>query len=128
MKRVQVAVFDDMEFAATGTLIEARHTIQLGWNGEWVELDLKGSNYTSLRDVLAPYLKAGHKTGAITSAAADAPGGAARRAYFKGLREWAAEQGRSYEHTTPSGSFKYPKPMIAEYDAYLLSQADDSSA
>lgn len=126
MKRVQLAIFDDIEFAAGGKLLEASKTVQLGWEGEWVELDLTHSNYASLRDVLAPYLKAGHKEGAIGSPRDEPAGSPRRRAYYKGLREWAKRAGRQQEYMRPeSGTYTYPKPLCDDYDAYLLSQAGE---
>ena len=61
MKEMQVIVSDDIIFADTGKRVTADETVILSLDGKRVELDLCESNAKELRELLDPWLNAGHK-------------------------------------------------------------------
>jgi hypothetical protein len=87
-QKVQTLVVDDIDGSA------AEGTVRFGLDGTEYEIDLNATNARALRDALAPYVKAGRRTGGT----ARRPARGGRRASANGVnttevREWAKAQG-----------------------------------
>lgn len=122
MKRVQVSVYDDVDYAEDRKLTPATKTVRIGLGGEWRELDLGEENAEQFAEDIGRYWEAAQPEGAPME-----PEGkrnsSERRSYFAGLREWAKEQGRNSEvRRLPSGGFKYATALRRDYAAHLLAQ------
>jgi hypothetical protein len=122
VKAVQVALFDDIEFAAGKQRVPANHTTTLSFEGKTVELDLNDLNYHALKEFVTPYIKAGHPVGDPIASPKDHPGGA--WAFYKGMREWADSQGRSDEYRArgeAGDGYSYDNKLRSDYRAHLAS-------
>lgn len=87
--RTTTILFDDLDGTTEGV-----RTVTFGLDRRTVELDLSEANYQKVRDVLAPYLDAGRKTGSSGSAGRRSGNTAAgARADTQAVREWAEANG-----------------------------------
>ena len=59
----QVKVWDDLAYSRDKSKEEASHTVTVGLNGTWRELDLTRDNEKSVRAVLEELLNAGRERG-----------------------------------------------------------------
>jgi hypothetical protein len=87
-QKVQTLFVDDIDGSP------AEGTVRFGLDGTDYEIDLNVKNAQTLRDALAPYVKAGRRAGG----AARRPSRGGRRASANGVnttevREWAKAQG-----------------------------------
>jgi hypothetical protein len=64
MKEVQIVVSDDLTFAESGKRVEADETVVISIDGKKRELDLTEEHAAELRELLDPWMTAGHKPGA----------------------------------------------------------------
>ncbi|MFI2909471.1 Lsr2 family protein [Streptomyces sp. PDY-4] len=91
-QRVQVLYIDDIDGS------EAHETVVFALDGKSYEIDLSDGNADELRKALAPYVKAGRKTGG-KSTSAGTRGKAPAKARAEGepspeeYRRWAADNG-----------------------------------
>lgn len=114
MKKVAILPFDDLDNELT-----ADEEVQLGLDGQIVALDLTKAHADELRAFLRRYLNAGQPILAMDEEPQRIRGGTPqRRAYLLAFRNWCAERGVELEKV-PGGGYKYPKPMVKEFDAAL---------
>jgi hypothetical protein len=84
-RKVQVVLEDDIDGG------EAAETVSFSLDGRAYEIDLNEANARSLREVLAPWIAAGRRTG---GRAPEARPRSARRSHDTAdIRRWAAENG-----------------------------------
>jgi hypothetical protein len=95
-----------------------------------VTLDLTTAHVEELESLLFRWLDAGQDLDAKIAALPHShkAGSKEARAFYAGLREWAAMVGRSGEHWTTGRNgqakqFYYPRGLVADYQEYLLDQA-----
>jgi len=105
-QRTQVVFTDDIDGS------EAEGTVTFALNGVQYEIDLSKKNADKLAKAFAPYVEAGRKASARTSArsprAADGP----RRHDQSAVREWARGQGLEV-----SSRGRIPADVLARYEA-----------
>lgn len=137
MKELQLVLSDDLAFFLRGERVPADETVLISIDGKTRELDLTAQNAAELRQVLEPYLKAGHLPGnepALTSPDGKklkkpTPSLIEARAQQKKLRDYADSRGmRSSDgkrpiYRTEGGGYYYPYPLVKEYEAYVASEA-----
>lgn len=123
MKALQVIVFDDVEFKRTGQRVEATQTAVLGWKGEWREIDLTDENYKLLFEQIKRFFYAGHQAGEDIAPPRSHPGGS--YSYFKNMRDWADQQGRSSEYRLKGkgSGYSYDRKLRHDYAAHLSALA-----
>jgi len=94
MKEVQVVSWDDWRLAQGGK-VSAAGTVQVGYNGEWRELDVSKETREEFEEWLLPRMRAGHRPDQIQSPKAGTRGYKYRpgaKADRQALRDWADEQ------------------------------------
>lgn len=114
MARQQITIYrDDLDGSETDV-----KTVKFGLDGADYEIDLNPSNYSKLRDALAPFVEAGVRVSSRSTAATSrvaparrAAAAADHKAFNARVREWAAANGRVVK---PRG--RVPEPVV---DAYL---------
>jgi hypothetical protein len=74
-RKVEITLVDDLDGSP------ATETVHFGLDGNHYEIDLGEANAAGLRSLLAPYIEAGRRSNAYSSAEAPA------------IRAWAAENG-----------------------------------
>ncbi len=138
MRELRLSVSDDLTYNRTGEREPADETVVIALDGTVRELDLTERHAKELRDLLAPYLEAGHPPGAQPSS----PEGKSRskgpnvqlvnaRARQRLVREWAdsrglrSEDGKRPIYRTPGGGYYYPYGLMRMYEAHLTSGGDD---
>jgi hypothetical protein len=117
MQELMPVLWDDLELHSCGGRISASHTVRLGLNGRWAELDLNESNYSRLMEYLGEYMEAGRRpVGQVrdTEAGRKIIKG---REYNRGIREFADARGISY--TTASGKWYYSRDLRRAYEEHL---------
>lgn len=114
---LRVFVFDDYTYAQTGRKEEAAHTgCKLVWGQREVLLDLTDDHYRELFATLEPWLKAGHRADKVNTGSRTS--GRHPRAYYEGLRKFAADRG--VELTADgSGKYSYPPQLRREFEESL---------
>jgi hypothetical protein len=90
-QRVQILLEDDFDGSP------ADETVTFGLDGVTYEIDLSADNAAKLRDVLAPYVGHGRRSGGRKSAPAAARGPSRTRSGatkdLSAVREWARQNG-----------------------------------
>jgi Lsr2 len=104
-QRMQVIFEDDIDGS------EAEGTVTFAFDGVGYEVDLSGKNRGKLLKALGPYIEAGRKVSARSSARRTAAP-AARRHDQSAVREWARAEGM-----TVSGRGRIPADVLARYEA-----------
>jgi hypothetical protein len=109
-KKIIETVTDDLDGS------EADHTIQLGWEGEWRELDLNQKNLDALAKVFDRYWDVARPEASATGRSrrrrASGPRQAARDFDLVQLREWAGRNGVNI----PSRG-RIPRSTVEQYKA-----------
>ena len=100
MKELQIVLSDDLIYTQTGRRVPADETVVLSLDGKRRELDLTEEHAKELRDMLNPWLSAGHKPETEPSSPVKSPpkGLTAGRERMTKLREWVDDnhvRGRS---------------------------------
>lgn len=128
MKEVTVSNWDDLDYA-NGKRVEAARlpSLVLTLASRTVELDLTQEHRDELEQMLTPYFEAGRAPERKTSGAAGeskhrGPYKRHPRAYYEGLRAWAAEHDIKIT-VSKEGKHDYTKSLQERYDAHLASQA-----
>lgn len=124
MRELQLVLSDDLAYAQ-GERIPAEETVVIAIDGKTRELDLTAAHAKELREMLAPYIDAGHVPGNQPSRAAVKPpvDVIQSRARQKQLRDWADRKGLRSEdglrpiYRTPGGGYYYPHDMVKQYEA-----------
>lgn len=109
---------------------DGSHVLEL--DGRRVKLDLTDAHYKALAGFLEPWLAAGHgeDEGPVTRLGFK-PGSQESKDWRRRLREWADGEDRTSEYlrAAPDDSgknkYKYPRPLVRDFEAYLLAQATD---
>jgi hypothetical protein len=137
VKELQLVLTDDLALSLDGTRIPADETVLISLDGKTRELDLTAGHAAELREILEPYMKAGHPPGnepSLTSPEGrkmkkPTPGLIEARVEQQKLRDWADERGlRSPDgkrpvYRTEGGGYYYPSSLVKEYQAHLEQQA-----
>jgi hypothetical protein len=134
MRTVEIRLWDDLDDKA-GSRVQSDEQVTLEYASKRVKkrvtLDLTTAHAGELEDLLFRWLEAGQDQDAKVAALPHShkAGSKEARAFYAGLREWAAMVGRSGEHWTTGGNgkakqFYYPKGMVADYQDYLLGLAE----
>lgn len=89
-RTVEVRLWDDLSDPRT---VEATTTLTVGLNGEWKELDLTSENEKMLRDIIQPYMDAGHEPGEAPVAPRKVTPREKSITWWAGLRAYARERG-----------------------------------
>jgi len=109
-KKIIETVTDDVDGSV------ADHTIQLGWEGEWRELDLNQKNLDALAKVFDRYWDVARPEATGTSRARRRSGGGSRQATrgfdLAQLREWAGRNGVSIPQRG-----RIPRTVVEQYKA-----------
>lgn len=128
MKDIQIVIFDDVEFGETGERVPATDTITLGWQGNWVELDLSDEHARDLWARIKRYYTNGHAPGEGMVEPKQTVAGS--YAYYRDLRAWADSEGRSDEYhakprnNTKATGYSYSKKLRSDYRRHLASLAE----
>jgi hypothetical protein len=100
-----------------------------------VTLDLTAAHADELESLLFRWLEAGQDLDAKVAAPPHShkAGSKEARAFYAGLREWAAMVGRSDEHWTSGRNGQarqlyYPRGLVADYQEYLLGLAEKQAS
>jgi Lsr2 len=128
MREVSIKVWDDLDWANDETRNEAVVTVTLGFQGNWVELDLSEVNHTRLQVLLGDYLNAGHPPdGPVTTPRGPQAGRKTPEfEYGKALREFANEAGIRYR--TKTGKYYYSKKLTDAFEKHLAEQGNTALA
>lgn len=133
MKELQLVLSDDLTFATTGERIPAEESVTISLDGRTRELDLTAEHAKELREILEPYMKAGHVPGNepnLTSPEGKrikkpTPSLIESRVAQKKIRDWAdsmgmkSPDGKRPVYRTESGGYYYSYKLLKEYEAYL---------
>lgn len=130
MEEVLLRLLDDKIWHDRQEKVESAGSHVLELDGQRVKLDLTDENFKELAGWLAPWLAAGRREGEgpVTRLGFKA-GSPESKNWRCRLREWADSEGRSSEYlrATPDDSGKnkytYPRPLVRDFEAYLLAQA-----
>jgi Lsr2 len=117
MQELMPVLWDDIELARHGTKVAAEHTVTLGFNGRWAELDLADDNHRRLIAYLQPWLNAGRRPAGVVRDTEAGRKMTTGRAYSKRLREFADARGINY--TTGSGKWYYSRELRKAYKEHL---------
>jgi Lsr2 len=129
MKTLEIKSWDDVH-AQEGVRIESARTVSFSFDKTDYELDLTAEHAAELEQLLAPWIKAAHPpSNGLVLTRMRKPGSAESREFYAGLRAWAKAVGRDDEHWTSGKNGQprqlyYPRQMVTDYEAYLLSQAE----
>ncbi len=126
MRRVKIELWDDLHWAEDKRLTAAALTITVGLNGAWAELDVSEANHTLIRNVLDPWMKAGHepdsqpappprKTGRPPGTHREIPRESLE--WGRTIREFARKQDIPYQ--TRTGKYYYSVRLRKAYEEYL---------
>jgi hypothetical protein len=103
-QRVTVVLIDDLDGS------EASETVAFGIDGETYEIDLNEDNTAALRESLAPYVKAGRKSGRTsgkgarkTSQSNGTGSGGLSKADRDAVREWSRSKAATKAGVQPLG-------------------------
>jgi hypothetical protein len=135
MRELQLILSDDLTYAQTGERVPADETVVLAFDGKTRELDLTSEHAKELRDLIGPYLEAGHHP---TPQASKPPPGVEReessitvaRARQQLIRDWAdargmrSPDGKRPVYRTESGGYYYSYRLMRQYEAHLASQGE----
>jgi hypothetical protein len=130
MQTIEVRLWDDLD-ARAGERVPSDEQVTLEYTSKrvrkLVRLDLTTAHATELEDLLARWLDAGHDP-AQPAAVSHKAGSKEAREFYAGLREWARAVGRDDEHWTSGRNGRerqlyYPRQMVADYQEYLLGEA-----
>jgi hypothetical protein len=108
----RIVLIDDLDQG------QADETVKFGLDGVQYEIDLSAKNASKLRDLLAPYVKAGKRLGrapTTTPVRGRRTGGSAAtadRAQNKAIREWARRNNKKI-----SDRGRIPEDIVAEWHA-----------
>lgn len=109
-RKTQVILIDDLDEG------QADETVTFGLDGSSYEIDLSSKNAAALREAMARFVGAAHRTGRVPRGAGVAPRGrgAARadREQLQAIREWARRNGH-----TVSDRGRIPASIIEAYHA-----------
>jgi len=110
---IKTVLIDDFD----GTALSAGSaTTTFSINGAQYEIDLGPENVAKLRDVLAPFIKAGRRVGSTGSAKSAARRGAGRHSNgskdVTAIREWARANGHEI-----GDRGRIPASVVAAYEA-----------
>jgi hypothetical protein len=133
MKELQLVLSDDLTFATTGERVPAEETVLISLDGKTRELDLTAEHAAELRQIMEPYLKAGHAPGnepPLTSPEGKrikkpTPSLIEARAAQKKIRDWAdargmrSPDGKRPVYRTESGGYYYSYQLLKEYERWL---------
>lgn len=133
MKELQLVLSDDLTFATTGERIPADESVTISIDGRARELDLTAAHAKELRDILDPYMKAGHVPGNepnLTSPEGKrikkpTPSLIEARAEQKKIRDYAdarglkSPDGKRPIYRTEGGGYYYPHSLVVEYQAWV---------
>ncbi len=123
MKQVEVAAYDDLDWTKDQAKVRATHTVYLGLDGKWVELDLTEAHLIELATFIAPYMEAGHvpeKT--PTRKISSSRTGRTRQEAIelnKALAVFAEARGLPYTPATKTSGAYFPKATREAYDDHL---------
>ena len=115
MKQVEIAAYDDLDWTEKQSKVPASHTVFLGLDRKWYELDLTEAHTIELAEFLARYIKAGNKPEVAppTLPLGSTMGEARKR--NRAIIEWADAHGHKITRT---GKTPYiPKPTRDAYEA-----------
>jgi len=119
----QIRIYDDLDHARDKSKNEAAHTVTVGLNGVWRELDLSEDHHKELIALLQPYQDAGH-----VPAEAPKPNDPLRGkrsspefAYMQGMREFA--KANNLRYVTSTGKFYYSTSLRKAYAEHLAKEA-----
>jgi hypothetical protein len=108
MKRVEIAAYDDLDWTEKQAKVPASHTVLLGLDRKWVELDLTEAHTIELAEFLARYMKAGNKPEVPPPAPPELPGatsmGEARRRNAA-IVAWAEANGHKVTRQKSGGYY-----------------------
>lgn len=108
-KKLITRLIDDID----GTeLDDSGESITFSLDGRAYEIDLSDANVEKLRDALAPFIKAGRRSGASTPSAPRARRSAGGRSDLAAVRAWANDNGM-----TVSERGRVPASVLEAYDA-----------
>lgn len=138
MKELQVVMSDDLIYTQTGERVTADETVVISLDGKTRELDLTADNAKALREMIIPFLKAGHASGQNTTGikrdTTPTPSLIVSRARQKEIRDWADRQGlRSPDgqrpiYRTENGGYYYPERLMKLYESRSISETDADHA
>jgi hypothetical protein len=117
VRQVTVRILDDLD-KTTDVLESGGKTVTLGYQGQWVALDLKATNVNELERLLAPYLKAGRESDGQPPAPLYGSGSPSTRQFNAEARAWGKDHGWP---DVPSG--KMPRALARAYRDHLEQQA-----
>ena len=109
-RRIVHQLVDDID----GTLLEVGEgeTVHFSLNGTAYEIDLTNAHAEELREVLAPYIKAGRRATASGSRSSSPRRRAARNSDSAAIRAWAKEKGMDV-----SERGRIPAEIVEAYNA-----------
>lgn len=133
MKELQLVLSDDLTFATTGQRVPADESVVIALDGRTRELDLTAEHAKELREILEPYMKAGHAPGNepnLTSPEGKrikkpTPSLIEARAEQKKIRDYAdarglkSPDGKRPIYRTEGGGYYYPHSLVVEYQAWV---------
>lgn len=134
MQTVEIRLWDDVH-AKAGERVPSDEQATLEYTSKRVRkrvrLDLTTAHMAELEDLLFRWLEAGRDLDAKAAALPHShkAGSKEARDFYAGLREWAKSAGRDGEHWTSGKGGRarqlyYPRGLVADYQAYLLGEAE----
>lgn len=126
MKQVEVACYDDLDWTEKEAKTPATHTLYVGLDGQWRELDLTEAHTIELAEFLARYMKAGHKPEAPPKPPKPQGGSSHYRTSRaeaiernKAMAAFAEARGLKYNPATKTTGAYFPKDTRLAYEAHL---------
>ena len=105
-QKITVVLVDDLD---GGTATE---TVTFGLDGATYEIDVSAKNASKLRDVLAPFIAAGRRSGSRRGRRGGTRAGSADRQRTQEIRAWARKKGIKV-----SERGRISADVIAQYEA-----------
>lgn len=132
MRELQVLLSDDLIYAKNGERIPADETVTIALDGTVRELDLTAGHAKELRDLLAPYLRAGRAPDEPTMGSTGsrhkqaAPKGLIQsRSLLRQVRDFAdrngmrSPDGKRPVYRTETGGYYYSRELMQAWEQHL---------
>lgn len=137
MRELQLILSDDLTYAETGERVPADETVVIALDNKTRELDLTAENAKKIRELLGPWIDAGHSPGnqPATKPTASDPsshkGGVyvLSRARQRVIRDFAdnlglkSSDGQRPIYRTPGGGYYYPYKLRKMFEAHQAAEA-----
>jgi len=132
MRELQLVLSDDIAYAQTGERIPADETVIIALDNTTRELDLTAENAKKLRELIRPYIEAGHPAGQQSATSQEKSRESSitlARARSQVVRDFAdnlglkSPDGKRPIYRTASGGYYYPYKLMKMFREHQAAEA-----